>query len=454
MLALSLGSCSGQSSHSFLYQWLKADEKTLANQGIVPGLYQGFGMQTTAGSGRHLNPPKAKILKVTTLKPFGPGSYYQALKAEGPRTIVFEVSGAIKYPEQSTVVINSDYLTVAGQTAPGKGVAIYGLQHVVRANHVLFEHLRFRAGDMGTAKKVNKKGWTQFSEWDCFKIGGDYIVFKNCTFSWATDELVQTTGNHISFYRCLFMEGLNSPKHHKGQHSKGLILFNQSGYDGDSLAVIQNIFLSCQDRNPQLGGPIGVVIVNNFIANAKFGIGVVHSPKGGPKATITHNVMQNVWKNPLRYVPRPAHTRGQVYFGPHLIYGTLIESPWTYGQKPIFLREAPGWEGKPGYNRAEEPPLNLVNYTMLSVQDLKPFLEDKVGAFPKQRDASELRLFSTVWKNGEGAIPKSVEEAGGWPQLPELQVKLDVPSKPFELAANGYTHLENFLTMHRLSVEQ
>jgi hypothetical protein len=407
--------------------------------------YIGFGMGTLAGSGRHQNPPRAKIIRVTTLEPYGPGSYYEALTAKGARTVVFEVSGVIEYPAHSHLSVNNDYLTVAGQTAPGSGVAIYGLEHIIRASHVKFEHLKFRLGDKGEVKVVNKKGWTNFSEWDCFKVVGNHIAFLNCTFSWATDELVQTTGNNISFYRCLFMEGLNSPKHHKGKHSKGLLILNQGKNQGDSIAVVQNVFLSCADRNPQIGGPVSAVITNNFIANSKFGIGVVHSPRGGPTLSISDNAMLGVWKNPLRYVPRPENTRGKVYLGPLLYNDLFIEEPWQHRGKPIHLKEGGGWSGNPRNSMAENPPLALKNYENILVQDLQIYLKNRVGAFPKKREVAENRLFEKVYETGEGNIPQSVAEAGGWPKLETKTHTLTVPQNPFEIASNGLTNMENYL---------
>ena len=55
---------------------------------VFPGA-EGFGTDTPAGrSGR--------IIKVTTLEREGSGSFFEAVKAKGPRVVVFEVGGTIK----------------------------------------------------------------------------------------------------------------------------------------------------------------------------------------------------------------------------------------------------------------------------------------------------------------------------------------------------------------------
>ncbi len=52
----------------------------------------GFGMETPAGSGRHLDVPKTRVVKVTNLNTEGPSSLRAALEAEAPSVVVFEVS--------------------------------------------------------------------------------------------------------------------------------------------------------------------------------------------------------------------------------------------------------------------------------------------------------------------------------------------------------------------------
>jgi hypothetical protein len=86
---------------------------------IIP-CAKGFGMETVAGSGRHLEPPSTTIIRVTNLNDSGPGSLREALAADGPRTIIFEVSGTIEL--ESNLGVSTPYVTVAGQTAPSPGI--------------------------------------------------------------------------------------------------------------------------------------------------------------------------------------------------------------------------------------------------------------------------------------------------------------------------------------------
>jgi hypothetical protein len=62
--------------------------------------------------------------KVMNLYDSGPGSLREALKAEGPRVVVFEVSGYIEI--DSPLVIKHPYVTVASHSAPWPGIVIRG----------------------------------------------------------------------------------------------------------------------------------------------------------------------------------------------------------------------------------------------------------------------------------------------------------------------------------------
>ena len=57
------------------------------------------------------------------------------------------------------------------------------------------------------------------------------IVIDHCSFSWATDELVQSRANDVTFRHNLFSECLATNKHHKGTHSKALIILDQGPKD-------------------------------------------------------------------------------------------------------------------------------------------------------------------------------------------------------------------------------
>lgn len=85
---------------------------------------EGYGAASKGGRG-------GRVLKVTTLDPKGPGSLQWACSQDGPRIIVFDVSGVITPPNYSKdgkwLSIRKGNITIAGQTAPGAGITIDGM---------------------------------------------------------------------------------------------------------------------------------------------------------------------------------------------------------------------------------------------------------------------------------------------------------------------------------------
>jgi len=91
------------------------------------------------------------VYEVTNLNDAGAGSLRAGVQMSGARTIVFRVGGTIKLLTELDLV--NPYLTIAGQTAPGGGILLSGVNLAdqnnmvrVRTHDVILKYMRIRTG--------------------------------------------------------------------------------------------------------------------------------------------------------------------------------------------------------------------------------------------------------------------------------------------------------------------
>ena len=194
---------------------------------------QGFGCETPGGRG-------GKVVFVTNLNDSGPGSFREALMMTEPRIIVFKVSGTIHLKSDIELGAANSYVTVAGQTAPGDGIAIaqtannqiemggYGRGDF---HDAVFQHLRIRGG---------YRNVVVFS-------GSSHIVFDHNSFTWATDQhinLRQSNIHDITWSWNIIGEG--PAKHNAGS------LFSGNGHR--NITLHHNYLAHTRFRNYKVDG--------------------------------------------------------------------------------------------------------------------------------------------------------------------------------------------------------
>ena len=140
---------------------------TMSAQQLAFPEAQGWGRFATGGR-------TGSVYHVTNLNDSGTGSLRDAV-SQPNRIVVFDVSGVIRINSR---IVFSKNVYVAGQTAPGEGITVYGDGvSFSGADNIIVRYMRFRMGAVGTKDK------------DCAGIAnGQNMIFDHCSFAWGQDE--------------------------------------------------------------------------------------------------------------------------------------------------------------------------------------------------------------------------------------------------------------------------
>ncbi|MCW9706587.1 pectate lyase family protein [Fodinibius salsisoli] len=383
-------------------------EHRMADQKIkaFPGA-EGFGAYAKGGRG-------GKVIYVTNLNDNGPGSLRAAIEQEGPRTVVFEVSGTIVLEEDLT--IDHPYITIAGQTAPGDGIAVRDGSLEIGTHDVVVRYLRVRLGDQG-------EGGDAIS----IQHGHDIIV-DHCSASWSTDEVLSASTaepdlTNVTVQWSFITEALNPENHGFGSLIRGT--------GGARYSFHHNLYAHNRGRNPRPGNynrnshdvdPEGLLL--DFRNNVIYNWGGGHAGYNADSKSITK----------LNYV------------GNFLIPGTNSENTGIAYDTGSPFNKGYFYDNYYGFEKPESPWALVAfdeDWSQQQVEAYKqsqPFATDPIetyapreafekvlvhgGASLPNRDAVDKRIVNDI-KNRRGAIINSQDEVGGWPELKSTTAPTD-----------------------------
>ena len=156
---------------------------------------EGYGRFARGGRG-------GKIVYVSNLNSEGPGSLRWALtNGSGPRTVLFKVAGIIDMEFKQCMV--DDQVTIAAQTAPGKGICIKHSDIGLGSDNIC-RFLRARRG-LGTSDDTGNAIGTAYS---------NHTIIDHTTASWGTDETFSSrSSRNITFQRSMISEALGIAGH-------------------------------------------------------------------------------------------------------------------------------------------------------------------------------------------------------------------------------------------------
>ncbi len=359
------------------------------------------------GAGRHaLGGRGGVVLRVTHLDDSGPGSLRAAVEARGPRTIVFDVGGTIRL--LSPLTIRNGRITLAGQTAPGGGIALRDQPLIVAADDVVVRHIRSRLGDESGV------------EADAVSIErGRRIILDHVSASWSVDETLSVGSRYdppergiydVTVQWSVISESLNASGHAKGDHGYGSLL---RGGHGARMTFHHNLWASHRARMPRPGNynppeadPLGPRF--EFRSNVFYDWGGRHAGYNADTESLSaYAFIGNA------YIPGPdsegrlafdeSNPLARAWFEANAMDGAVPADPWSLvrGGEGANYRfgERPDWAAPADASAAE---------TLEAVLN-------GAGA-GRVRDATDARIVAGV-RDRSGRIIDSQRQVGGWPEL-------------------------------------
>ncbi|MDL2241954.1 pectate lyase [Bacteroidales bacterium OttesenSCG-928-L03] len=417
---------------------MQGQERVLA----FPGA-EGFGRYAMGGR-------QGEVYHVTNLNDAGPGSLREAV-SQPNRIVVFDVSGVIRIESRLAFSPN---LTIAGQTAPGGGITVYGnAVSFSGADNTICQYIRFRMGIQGDKGK------------DAAGIAfGNNMIFDHVSVSWGKDENFSISGSgqnpaDITIQNSIIAQGLHS-------HSCGGLIQTTGG-----VTLYRNLYIDNHTRNPKVKG------LNQFVNNVVYNWGGAGAYiLGGSAATSWATIEDNYFiKGPSS--KSAAYTRANQNFQLFARGNYVDENRNGKLDGAESKKEDYGdafWVESPTYWETSTPSIPKMHPEIKgqsSAQDAYTWIKEKVGASFPARDAVDEYLIDELISLGtKGAIIANEAELGlpggvgavantpkpqdsdndGIPD--EWEARLGTNPKANDamtIGPDGYTNIERYI--HRLT---
>lgn len=215
---------------------------------------EGFAAYATGGRG-------GTVYHVTNLNKSGAGSLADAV-SQPNRFVVFDVGGVIDITG-SAITISSN-ITIAGQTAPGEGITIYGGRVIAsKSKNIIIRYIRMMGG-----KSVNSSKCTLTLD-EC-----QNVIMDHCTVAWGPwDNVHITDANNITWQYSIIAEGIEPQRF-------GAITDGTRNW-----TIAHCLWIDNKSRNPKM--KCYLQYYNNVVYN--FGMGII----GGHSAADNYQDVMN-----------------------------------------------------------------------------------------------------------------------------------------------------------------
>ncbi|KAI1086371.1 polysaccharide lyase family 1 protein [Rostrohypoxylon terebratum] len=388
---------------------------------------EGFGRNAVGGR-------TGSVYHVTNLNDSGTGSFRDAV-SKANRIVVFDVGGTIKI---TTRIAVSKNIYIAGQTAPGDGITVYGNgMSFSNANDAIVRYIRFRMGKGGESGK------------DAITIAdGSNMIFDHVSVTWGRDETFSINGDvyNVTVQNTIIGQGLET-------HSCGGLM--QSDY---GISLFRNLYIDNKTRNPKVKG------VNDFQNNVVYNWGGGGGYIAGDSAGQSYaNIINNYFiSGPNTSVS--AFTRGNANFHGYVSEnyydsdkdGALNGSPLcvqTSCYSDMAIEQTPF--DYPGPGRLMAAPdavsyvLNNVGTNFPARDDVDKFLVAEVQSYGKKGELISDESASGVSNLGVGSSVSALTDTDGdgipdeWETAHGLDPK--DASDAMKIGSDGYTNIEIYV---------
>jgi pectate lyase len=368
---------------------------------------EGAGKFTKGGRG-------GDVYHVTTLADSGAGSLREGIKSsKGPRTIVFDISGMIRLKSDLQIKEKS-YLTIAGQTAPSKGITLADRALKIRkSNHVVVRYLRIRVGDENKTVPTNP---------DCVTVEyDDHIILDHLSLSWGIDGNGDFRGlKHATVQWSIFSESL----HDSGLHRENPHAMCSSFRESAGFATLHhNIYATSRNRHPSTAGGSEVM---EFANNINYNWSGCHNLSGEQ-----YNLINNYYKVgpmmgdrlPIRYKSKDVKPVSHGYFSGNYFDG--LPGKYNKDNYTAIDLESGGPDGKYKNTTRQfyeaKTRFDAGKYKLTKIESAKEAYESclQLSGCSLVRDTVDERLIKTII-NKTGKVIDSQNDVGGWDMYPSV----------------------------------
>ena len=386
---------------------VKEIRNKLKNRTIAfPGA-EGAGKFTKGGRG-------GDVYHVTTLKDSGPGSLREGIDSmKGPRTIVFDIGGLIRLKDELRIK-GISHLTIAGQTAPGKGITVADRNVIVEdCSHIILRYLRIRLGDENKPEKFKSDVFT--AEYS------DHMILDHLSFSWGIDGNGDFRGlKYTTLQWMIFSEGLHNSLHVKGKGHAMCSSFRES--EGPT-TFHHNVYATSRNRHPSTSGGSQVM---EFANNINYNWSGCHNLSGEQYNLINNYYKAGLMKGrrlPIRYKSKDLKPVSHGYFSGNYFDG--LPEKYNKDNYTAIDLESDGPDGK--YKNTTRnfyevrKRFDAGEYKLTKIETAK---EAYISCLKKSgcslvRDSIDKRIIKSII-NKTGKVIDSQNDVGGFDLYPSV----------------------------------